>query len=270
MNFKIISSENFSKLFPNLKVNDEFVKLYSCYFSLLEKYLLDVMFLGDLNKKIVDNNLGIDFNNLYKEISNLNLDYIVLLNKVNLNKLSKEELQRFQSLFYLKDIEKLSEFVVSTFRNLIDNDGKIVIGVSIKDDKNINLFLTNKVNDYLDVVGVPVVINRLNENNDKIISECSKFLPIGSVVLIKEASKKVMIVGYTMVNLEKKNCIYDYLGCFYPEGIVDRKINIAFNHEDIKDVFYLGFQNSDSQEFISNLNNGFSDKNKLNELLENI
>ena len=46
-----------------------------------------------------------------------------------------------------------------------------------------------------------------------------KFLPIGTVVLLKDATKKVMITSYLIFakgDQEEKN-MYDYGGCPYPE-----------------------------------------------------
>lgn len=44
-------------------------------------------------------------------------------------------------------------------------------------------------------------------------------LPIGSVVLLKDATKKLVIIGILQVN-PSENKIYDYLGVPYPEGYV--------------------------------------------------
>ena len=42
-------------------------------------------------------------------------------------------------------------------------------------------------------------------------------LPIGSVVLLKDATKKLVIIGVLQVNAEQ-NKMYDYLAVPYPEG----------------------------------------------------
>ena len=44
-------------------------------------------------------------------------------------------------------------------------------------------------------------------------------LPIGSVVLLKEATKKLVIIGVLQVN-PNENKIYDYLAVPYPEGYI--------------------------------------------------
>ena len=82
-----------------------------------------------------------------------------------------------------------------------------------------------------------------------------KFLPIGTVVLLKGANKKVMILSYLIFptgdSPDKK--MYDYGACNFPEGVVDSKVGIGFNHEDIEEVVHLGLKDDEY--------------NKVNELL---
>lgn len=63
-------------------------------------------------------------------------------------------------------------------------------------------------------------------------------LPIGSVVLLKDATKKLVIIGILQVN-PSENKIYDYLGVPYPEGYVGSDNNFLFNHSDINDIIFL-------------------------------
>lgn len=66
-------------------------------------------------------------------------------------------------------------------------------------------------------------------------------LPIGSVVLLKDAKKRLMIVG-RIQTCEGKEEIFDYSGCVYPEGVTSSKDFFFFNKEDIANVFFIGFQ----------------------------
>ena len=77
-----------------------------------------------------------------------------------------------------------------------------------------------------------------------------KLFPIGSVVKVKEASKKMMIVGILQVS-EKKE--YDYMAVLYPEGYMTEKHLYLFNHEDIEEVCFLGYMNAEYQIFKSSL-----------------
>ena len=65
-------------------------------------------------------------------------------------------------------------------------------------------------------------------------------LPIGSVVLLNEAEKKLMIIGILQRNGEE---VFDYVGCPYPEGLLDSENLFLFNHKDIAEISYLGFDN---------------------------
>ena len=48
-------------------------------------------------------------------------------------------------------------------------------------------------------------------------------LPIGSVVLLKGANTKMMIIGYLKYGPENRTDIYDYAGCLYPRAIIPRR-----------------------------------------------
>lgn len=72
------------------------------------------------------------------------------------------------------------------------------------------------------------------------------FLPIGSVVLLKNADKKLMICGRIQTQSGDPK-IYDYSGCLYPEGMISPKQMYLFNNEDILRVYYIGMQ--DEEEF---------------------
>ena len=74
-------------------------------------------------------------------------------------------------------------------------------------------------------------------------------LPIGSVVLLKDATKKLMIIGIMQVK-ESENKTYDYLAVPYPEGYLGQDTNFLFDHEDINDIIFLGYTNPDRESFI--------------------
>lgn len=80
-------------------------------------------------------------------------------------------------------------------------------------------------------------------------------LPIGSVVLLNEAEKKLMIIGILQRNGEE---VFDYVGCPYPEGLLDSENLFLFNHKDIAEISYLGFDNIERQIFIKKLETGLN------------
>lgn len=75
-----------------------------------------------------------------------------------------------------------------------------------------------------------------------------KYLPIGSVVLLKGGNKRVMIVGRIQIRMEDKK-VYDYSACLYPEGIIDPKQLYLFNNEDIDMVYFIGMQDAEELKF---------------------
>ncbi|MDO4633116.1 MAG: DUF4176 domain-containing protein [Eubacteriales bacterium] len=78
-----------------------------------------------------------------------------------------------------------------------------------------------------------------------------ELLPAGSVVLLKNATKKLMIIGILqMIPGENENRLYDYLAVPFPEGFMGADANFLFNHEDINDVIFTGYDNPERTEFV--------------------
>lgn len=73
-------------------------------------------------------------------------------------------------------------------------------------------------------------------------------LPIGSVVMLKDATKSLMIVGTTQGDEEGNE--YDYISVIFPEGYIDSETFFLFNHEDVVDVRFVGCINAESQTYI--------------------
>ena len=74
------------------------------------------------------------------------------------------------------------------------------------------------------------------------------FLPLGSIVLLKEAKRYVVVIGYTVVEEGSKD-VWDYLGCAYPVGVVDPTKNLLFNKDQIKEVIFTGFRDEEGRRF---------------------
>lgn len=85
-------------------------------------------------------------------------------------------------------------------------------------------------------------------------------LPVGSVVLLKDATKKLMIIGILQVKPEE-NKVYDYLGVPYPEGYVGSDNNFLFNHTDINDVIFTGYTNPERDIFLKALDILYTQRN---------
>lgn len=87
-----------------------------------------------------------------------------------------------------------------------------------------------------------------------------KFLPLGSVVLLKNATKRLMITGFYVKADENDEKTYDYVGCLYPEGVISSKENCVFNHEQIDKIFFIGYSDDEEKSFKEKLNKAVNNK----------
>lgn len=90
--------------------------------------------------------------------------------------------------------------------------------------------------------------------------ELKNLLPLGTVVLLKEASKKLMIIGYKPI-LPNTETEYDYIGVLYPEGFIGNNSSFLFNHNDINDTIFKGYTNPEYEEFIEMVSKIYEEKN---------
>ncbi len=91
-----------------------------------------------------------------------------------------------------------------------------------------------------------------------------KYLPIGSVVLLKGGKKRAMITGFCSVAQENQDKIYDYSGCVYPEGYLSSNQVCLFDHDQIEKIFFIGFEDDEEFRFKEKLNNIVSSLNISN------
>ncbi len=80
-----------------------------------------------------------------------------------------------------------------------------------------------------------------------------KFLPLGSVIIVKGSVKKILLIGrgvVTVINGERK--YFDYVGCTYPEGLVGETV-LYINHDDIEEIIFKGYQDEDDSRIQKNL-----------------
>lgn len=94
--------------------------------------------------------------------------------------------------------------------------------------------------------------------NDKL----NKYLPIGTVVMLKGGSKRVMITGFCSVAEENANKVFDYSGCLYPEGYLSSKQVCLFDHEQIEKVYHLGLVDEEEKQFKIKLDSMMNSINK--------
>ena len=85
-----------------------------------------------------------------------------------------------------------------------------------------------------------------------------KFLPIGTVCTLKGSNQMIAITGFCMKNENIPDKVFDYVACFFPQGVYDLSKNILFDHNQIDRILYLGYVNEEEKIF----------KQKVNELLK--
>lgn len=101
-----------------------------------------------------------------------------------------------------------------------------------------------------------------------------EYLPIGSVVLLKDGIKKAMIIGIMHTSKVGDEYVeYDYIAVLYPEGFITTKTMFMFNHNQITDVVHRGYDNPERADFMTrlekNVNMASEDlQNKVKEMLD--
>ena len=81
-----------------------------------------------------------------------------------------------------------------------------------------------------------------------------RYLPIGSVIKLKNNNKSIMITGYYSVEYARDLEIYDYSGCAYPEGVMIKSSCCSFNQSDIKEVLFEGYKTVEYKTLTNGLN----------------
>lgn len=80
-----------------------------------------------------------------------------------------------------------------------------------------------------------------------------KYLPIGTVCILKNAKKRVMVTGFAAKGKETGDKMFDYIGCLYPEGVISSDKNLLFNHDQIDKIFYMGYVDEEQKELMNKL-----------------
>ena len=81
-----------------------------------------------------------------------------------------------------------------------------------------------------------------------------KYLPIGTVVMLKGGKKRAMITGFCSTGDGDQNKIYDYNGCIYPEGYLSSNKVCLFDHDQIEKIYHLGLVDEEEKIFKTRLN----------------
>ncbi|WP_155973370.1 DUF4176 domain-containing protein [Paenibacillus sp. Leaf72] len=73
-------------------------------------------------------------------------------------------------------------------------------------------------------------------------------LPIGSIVQILGGEKRVMIYGRLQQQVETGQ-IWDYISCLYPEGNQSPDQSYMFNHDQIEQIHFTGYQDMEELSY---------------------
>lgn len=78
-------------------------------------------------------------------------------------------------------------------------------------------------------------------------------LPVGSIVLLKDGEKRLMVCGVMQSDVDRGGKEYDYMGVLYPEGHIGTDFQYLFNHEDINEIVFKGYHDEERTEFLKKL-----------------
>ena len=98
-----------------------------------------------------------------------------------------------------------------------------------------------------------------------------KYLPIGTVVKLKDADTRIMIVGfYPEIILNNKKVRYDYSACLFPEGVLSSDKSLVFNHDQIDKLYFYGLVDEEQKIFMNRLKELIEEEEKNNIELPNL
>ena len=128
-----------------------------------------------------------------------------------------------------------------------ENDDKIIIpDVSIicnlRDRKNISF------------TGIPrfvmEVLSNATEDYDR-HEKMDIYCKVGvSEYWIVDWRKKSVEIYLFDFREDEPDRVYDYIGVVYPEGFIGNEYNFLFDHDNITDVIFRGYENPERNEFI--------------------
>lgn len=92
------------------------------------------------------------------------------------------------------------------------------------------------------------------------MTEIKQLLPVGSVVRLTAAKKDLMIIGIRQTQKDTGK-EFDYIGVLWPEGSMGAKTNVLFNHGDIENVAFMGYDTEERAAFLEKLSAFYAGRN---------
>lgn len=82
-----------------------------------------------------------------------------------------------------------------------------------------------------------------------------EYVPLGSVVLLKDTTQKLMIIARAInVKSGDDTVFFDYGAVLYPDGLTSDHM-AYFNHDGINKVVFEGFNDVENQNVVDTINN---------------
>lgn len=76
-----------------------------------------------------------------------------------------------------------------------------------------------------------------------------KYLPVGTVVLLQNGTKRVMINGFCTMDANNPNRVFDYSGVLFPEGSLSSDQTLLFDHSQIVRIDHMGLEDEEEKSF---------------------
>ena len=77
----------------------------------------------------------------------------------------------------------------------------------------------------------------------------NELYPIGTIVLLQNSTKRILIIGY-LPQEYNGSTIYDYSGVPFPEGMIDSRKILLFNHVQIDKVCHESIKDEETANFM--------------------
>ena len=89
-----------------------------------------------------------------------------------------------------------------------------------------------------------------------------RLLPIGSVIMLDlEKKEKIMIIGRLVRKSDEEDTVWDYCGCLAPYGLQTPEQFRVFNHDEIRRLLFIGFQDEEELNYSAVLGKHSEGKN---------
>lgn len=98
------------------------------------------------------------------------------------------------------------------------------------------------------------IYNILSKNMERLMNGQNNYIPLGSVVLLRGATKKLIVIARAInVQNNGKQYFFDYGAVSYPEGLVGDQM-AYFNSDAISKIVYIGYHDIEDEHMVDNIN----------------